>query len=60
MAEREHRAPTPKICLGRYLPLLVILVVVLGYRLLSFWLPSLLGFVAATYLSRPQRGARAP
>ena len=27
-------------------------VVILGYRLLSFWLPTLLGFVAAAYLSR--------
>jgi glycosyltransferase 2 family protein len=26
-------------------------VVILGYRLLSFWLPTLLGFVAASYLS---------
>ncbi|MFN8381736.1 MAG: YbhN family protein [Anaerolineales bacterium] len=27
-------------------------VVILGYRLLSFWLPTLLGFMAASYLSR--------
>jgi len=27
-------------------------VVILGYRLFSFWLPSLLGFMAAAYLSR--------
>jgi glycosyltransferase 2 family protein len=26
--------------------------VVLGYRLISFWIPSLLGFAAAAYLSR--------
>ena len=30
----------------------VSVVVILGYRLLSFWLPSLLGFAAAAYLSR--------
>ena len=27
-------------------------VVILGYRLISFWLPTLLGFLAAVYLSR--------
>ena len=35
-------------------------VVILGYRLFSFWLPSLLGFVAATYLSSLQRKANSP
>lgn len=30
----------------------VSVVVILGYRLLSFWLPSILGFAAAAYLSR--------
>ena len=30
----------------------VSVVVILGYRLLSFWIPSLLGFAAAAYLSR--------
>jgi uncharacterized protein (TIRG00374 family) len=30
----------------------VSVVVILGYRLFSFWLPSLLGFAAAAYLSR--------
>jgi len=30
----------------------VSVVVILGYRLLSFWLPGLLGFAAAAYLSR--------
>jgi uncharacterized protein (TIRG00374 family) len=29
----------------------VCVVVILGYRLISFWLPALLGFLAATYLS---------
>ena len=33
-------------------PNAVSVVVILGYRLLSFWLPSLLGFAAAAYLSR--------
>jgi len=32
-------------------PNAVSVVVILGYRLFSFWLPSLLGFAAATYLS---------
>ena len=32
-------------------PNAVSVVVILGYRLLSFWLPSLLGFAAAAYLS---------
>jgi len=35
-------------------------VVILGYRLFSFWLPSLLGFVAATYLSSLQRKVNSP
>jgi uncharacterized membrane protein YbhN (UPF0104 family) len=26
-------------------------VVVMGYRLLSFWIPTILGFAAAAYLS---------
>lgn len=30
----------------------VSVVVILGYRLLSFWLPSILGFAASAYLSR--------
>ena len=34
------------------IPNAVSVVVILGYRLLSFWLPSLLGFVVAAYLSR--------
>jgi uncharacterized protein (TIRG00374 family) len=33
-------------------PNAISVVVILGYRLLSFWLPSLLGFAAAAYLSR--------
>ena len=33
------------------IPNAVSVVVILGYRLLSFWLPTLLGFVAAAYLS---------
>lgn len=32
-------------------PNAVSVVVILGYRLFSFWLPTLLGFAAATYLS---------
>ena len=32
-------------------PNAVSVVVILGYRLYSFWLPTLLGFVAAAYLS---------
>jgi uncharacterized protein (TIRG00374 family) len=32
-------------------PNAVSVVVILGYRLFSFWLPTLLGFVAAAYLS---------
>ena len=31
-------------------PNAVSVVVILGYRLFSFWLPTLLGFVAAAYL----------
>lgn len=34
------------------IPSSVSVVVILGYRLFSFWLPSLLGFVVAGYLSR--------
>jgi glycosyltransferase 2 family protein len=34
------------------IPNAVSVVVILGYRLLSFWLPSLMGFAAAAYLSR--------
>jgi uncharacterized protein (TIRG00374 family) len=33
-------------------PNAVSVVVILGYRLFSFWLPTLLGFAAAAYLSR--------
>jgi hypothetical protein len=29
-------------------------VVILGYRLISFWLPTLLGFIAAAYLGKTQ------
>lgn len=32
----------------------VSVVVILGYRLLSFWIPTLLGFIAATYLEKAQ------
>jgi uncharacterized protein (TIRG00374 family) len=32
-------------------------VVILGYRLISFWLPSLLGFAATAYLRRKSFGA---
>ncbi len=32
----------------------VSVVVILGYRLFSFWLPSLLGFIVAAYLQRQQ------
>ena len=39
-------------------PNAVSVVVILGYRLLSFWLPSLLGFAAAAYLSRKSFRAR--
>jgi len=35
-------------------------VVVLGYRLISFWAPSLLGFVAAAYLGSRKKRAEAP
>jgi uncharacterized protein (TIRG00374 family) len=35
----------------------VSVVVILGYRLISFWLPSLLGFAAAAYLQGLQRNA---
>ncbi len=35
-------------------------IVVLGYRLISFWLPSLLGFPVAAYLSNAQGGRRRP
>ena len=34
------------------IPNAVSVVVILGYRLFSFWLPTLLGFAAAAYLSR--------
>ena len=37
---------------GMGVPQATTVVVVLGYRLISFWLPSLLGFAAAAYLSR--------
>ncbi len=36
----------------------VSVVVIMGYRLFSFWLPSLLGFAAAAYLSRGSSSAR--
>jgi glycosyltransferase 2 family protein len=37
------------------IPLATVLAVVLGYRLISFWLPSLAGFPIAAYLQRSQR-----
>jgi uncharacterized protein (TIRG00374 family) len=37
----------------------ITVVVVLGYRLISFWLPSLSGFPVAAYLGRTRRTARA-
>jgi uncharacterized membrane protein YbhN (UPF0104 family) len=38
--------------LGRLqVPSDVSVVVIMGYRLISFWLPTLLGFAAAAYLS---------
>ena len=36
----------------------VSVVVILGYRLLSFWLPTLLGFAAAAYLSQESPGIK--
>jgi glycosyltransferase 2 family protein len=36
----------------------VSVVVILGYRLFSFWLPTLLGFVAAAYLSGKLSGTK--
>lgn len=35
-------------------------VVILGYRLISFWVPSLLGFSAAAYLGSKKKRAEAP
>jgi len=37
-------------------PNAISVVVILGYRLISFWLPTVLGFIAAGYLSRAQAG----
>jgi uncharacterized membrane protein YbhN (UPF0104 family) len=37
----------------------ITVVVVLGYHLISFWLPSLSGFPVAAYLGRTRRTARA-
>jgi uncharacterized protein (TIRG00374 family) len=37
---------------GLGVPKPITIVVVLGYRLISFWLPTLLGFAAAAFLSR--------
>ena len=37
---------------GMGVPQATTVVVVLGYRLISFWLPTLLGFAAAAYLSQ--------
>jgi uncharacterized protein (TIRG00374 family) len=34
----------------------VCVVVILGYRLFSFWIPSLIGFIAAAYLSKTSLG----
>lgn len=39
-------------------PNAISVVVILGYRLISFWLPTILGFIAAGYLSRSQAGNR--
>ena len=39
-------------------PNAVSVVVILGYRLFSFWLPTLLGFVAAAYLSGKLPGSK--
>jgi uncharacterized protein (TIRG00374 family) len=39
-------------------PNAVSVVVILGYRLFSFWLPTLLGFAAATYLSGKSASAK--
>jgi len=39
-------------------PNAVSVVVILGYRLFSFWLPTLLGFAAATYLSGKSSGTK--
>jgi uncharacterized protein (TIRG00374 family) len=36
------------------IPGAVSVVVILGYRLISFWIPSLLGFAAAVYLQKTQ------
>ena len=36
----------------------VSVVVILGYRLFSFWLPTLLGFAAAAYLSGKYPGSK--
>ena len=33
-------------------PNAISVVVILGYRMISFWLPTLLGFLAAAYLSQ--------
>jgi uncharacterized protein (TIRG00374 family) len=40
------------------IPGAVSVVVILSYRLLSFWLPSLLGFAAAVYLQKTQAGVQ--
>jgi uncharacterized membrane protein YbhN (UPF0104 family) len=44
---------------GLGIPDPITVVVVLGYRLISFWLPSLSGFPVAAYLGRTGRTARA-
>jgi glycosyltransferase 2 family protein len=44
---------------GLGVPQATTVVVVLGYRLISFWIPSLLGFAVAAYLSRKSSGAEA-
>jgi glycosyltransferase 2 family protein len=44
---------------GLGVPQAMAVVVVLGYRLISFWIPSLLGFAVAAYLSRKSLAAEA-
>ncbi len=39
---------------GLGVPQATAVVVVLGYRLISFWIPSLAGFPIAAYLQRSQ------
>lgn len=39
-------------CNGLEIPHATTVVIVLGYRLLSFWIPSILGFPVAAFLER--------